>query len=150
MRRIAFWIMLAITLALAGIYAGSIRYGLMAQNRSGVELEVMGGVCIFRWSNRSFAPFCSVEPHNWGHRRANFDGNFSGQIYMRFPLYAPLVIVAVIAVVLGWPRKRRVPTGCSACGYDLRGQMPGPAGVRCPECGAAQASPAAAAMNKLE
>jgi hypothetical protein len=150
MRRLAFWTTLAITVALAGVYAGSIYYGLMYQNRSGVELEVMGGVCVFRWSNGSFAPFCTIQPHNWGHRRANFEGALSGPVYVRFPLYAPVALAAVLATVLGWPRKRRTPGACSACGYDLRGLTPGPTGVRCPECGAAQRGPSAAATNRLE
>lgn len=142
MRRVCFWISLAGVLTFAGVYIGSIWYGLMWQTRSGFELEVMGGLCIVRWSDRSFAPFCTIQPHNWGWARlADFDGNFSGQFYVRFPLWLPVALAASAALVLGWPRRRkRHPNECGACGYDLRGQVPAAERVRCPECGATQAA----------
>lgn len=144
MRRFGFWIALVGVLAFVGIDIRSIRHGLMWQTRSGFELEVMGGVCNVRWSNRSFAPSCTIQPHNWGLRPANFDGNFSGQFYVRFPLWLPVVLTALAAIALGWPRRRkRKPTECATCGYDLRGQVPVAEGVRCPECGATQDAPPA-------
>ncbi len=62
-----------------------------------------------------------VDPHSAGGLRV-----------VIFPLWMPLLVLAVPTAVLWWRDRRRIQPGhCPKCGYNLTGNLSG----RCPECG---------------
>ena len=73
---------------------------------------------------------CSYGPVIWW-RPILQRGNAPPMLWLRVPLWIPLLIVALVTASLHW-RARRFPLDhCQNCGYDLTGNVSG----RCPECG---------------
>src|ERR1043166_9593696 len=55
---------------------------------------------------------------------------YQGGAYFNCPLWLPIVVVAG-PTAWAFRAKRRAPTGCCSCAYDLTGNVSGV----CPECG---------------
>src|SRR5262249_12042127 len=69
----------------------------------------------------------------WGLRGLTFERTPGGNvpIYVIIPLYIPISLSLVPAIILWRRDQRRIRPGHCRCGYDLTGNVSG----ACPECG---------------
>lgn len=63
----------------------------------------------------------------------NFDGPGTHDLLLHANLIWPTAVLGALSLILWWQTRRRPPSSCERCAYDLDGLPPG---SPCPECGA--------------
>ena len=112
------------------VWYAEVSRGLVVGIGSG-GLVVVAGVSVSEdgWHCRPVRETSFSESVLWWHWAGRPLGGF-GRAY---PLWPPLLVLAVPTAVLWWRDRRYLKGCCQSCGYDLTGNVSG----RCPECGMA-------------
>lgn len=136
MRRLA-WVCLGLLLALAALWAISLRWGLHYE-RWRLGFNVYDGGVTFWYvkapdgRGQGFrVNDVTIRSHSW---IPQLPGAYSNprESFFWLPFWIPLSLLTPATTVLFWKSRKCRPGECSACGYNLSGNISG----RCPECGA--------------
>lgn len=139
MRHRARWLArlgLCLCLALAAIWAASLRWGVRYE-RGRIGFNLYDGGCVV-WivkvpdgrGQGLHINDVTIRRRSW---MPTLPCTFSNprEDCLSVPLWMPLVLLAVVTAALLRVSRKADPDRCATCEYDLRGNQSG----RCPECG---------------
>lgn len=135
-----------VTLIASGDYG---RLVIVVRTRSGRTTSVPAEVDGFNFGYRSRAPIdrgvIGATTNNYGFCLPLIDASdYPERVAVGIPGWIPVTFLGASMVLLWWLDRRRARPGlCTACGYDLTGNVSG----TCPECGLEIASKTAPART---
>ncbi len=131
-----------LTVLLLVVWVGSAWWGAGCWLEPTTELWVYAGRIFIGWQEPwSIIPVdCSwipperqSEPFSWWFERRRYTWGGGTFTIVLIPIWALVVLVATPTVWIWYRDRRKQPSLCVKCGYDLRGADH----AACPECGAA-------------